>query len=79
MENYKLKNEIAAKTEKLKEMRKEIDSLKTAAAENRVAWNAKEAEYTLKIDTLQKKRVENKDEMYLREYKVIYALGMQMK
>lgn len=64
LENKKLKNEISAKVEKLKEMRKEIDDLKQANSEEKQAWLTKESEYTIKIQTLESKRSENKDLMY---------------
>lgn len=49
LENRKLKNEIEAKNQMLKDLRREIDTVTQTLAEERAAWSAKEGEYLIQI------------------------------
>ena len=58
LENHKLKNEVDAKSERMKELRKEIDTMKQTTEEERTAWKTKEAEYRIKLDSVSAKKTD---------------------
>ncbi len=63
LENHKLKNDLDLKTKALKDLRRELDEIKTKSEEDRLAWRTKESEYMIKIQSSTPRKVEAKVDM----------------
>ncbi len=51
LENHRLRNEVDSKSTALKDLRREIDELKSKFEEEKLVWRTKEADYAIKIQS----------------------------